>query len=249
MKNKIEGYKPENEFDKTSEKNLYWTDEKKVFFRHYEIKGADIDTFLQYDGVWAKDKKHCYMGGERIKEADVETFQALNFTYAKDKSNVWTLGGKIKDVDAETFEVCDSGKYPVGDENQKTFSPYGFGKDKNNVYHYDFSGKPNLVKNACPRTFVSFGDCVFGYDENNVYYKQNKLNGANPKTWKKLKEGYNYSKDKKIYYLNRIIKEADVETFEVAETNKSYLQYAKDKNNYYNNDRIITKEGFEKDTQ
>ena len=246
-------YKLAQEFDETVENGLYWTDGGKIYFRHYEIKGADIETFLQSHTLWAMDKNHCYLGADKIKEADIKTFQALNFTYAKDKFNVWTLGGKIKDVDAETFEVCDSGKYSLGNNLRKgkkyeSFVPYGFGKDKNNVYHYDFSGKPNIVKNALPNTFVSIGDCVYGYDENNVYYKQNTLQKANPKTWKKFKDDYFYSIDKKVYYFNRIIKEADLETFEIVEKKVELgkpFQYAKDKNNYYWNDRIITKEEFE----
>ena len=250
----MEGYKLSTEFDETIENGLYWTDGKKVYFRQYEIIGADIDSFSQYYGLWAKDKNYCYMGSGRIKDADKETFKPLNYTYTKDKLNVWTLGGKIKDADAETFEVCDSGKYSLGKQIKKgkcyeLFVPYGFGKDKNNVYHYDFSGKPNVVKNASPNTFISLEDCIFGYDENNVYYKQNKLNKANPKTWKKLKNGYFYSKDKLIYYFNRIIKDADIETFEIIEQNVELglpFQYAKDKNNYYNNDNIITKEEYEK---
>jgi hypothetical protein len=255
MRQIIEGYKLADNFDETNENGLYWTDGKKVYFRHYEIKGADIKSFLQYPGCWAIDKNHCYTVSDRIRDADKETFQPLNYTYAKDKLNVWTLGGKIKDVDAETFEVCDSGKYSLGNNIEKgkryeIFVPYGFGKDKNNVYHYDYSGKPNIVKNASPNTFVSLGDCVFGYDENNVYYKQNKLNKANPKTWKLFKTGYLYSKDKYIYYLNRIIKDADLETFEIIEQNVEFglpFQYARDKNNFYNNDNIITKEKYEED--
>jgi hypothetical protein len=195
------------------------------------------------------DKNHCYSGSYRLRGVDVKTFKVLNMTYAKDKFNVWTLIGKVEGADAETFEVCDSGKYSLRKniKNGKmyvSFVPYGFGKDKNNVYYYDTLGKPKLLKNAIPGTFVSLGDGYFGYDENTVFCKYNKLNKANPKTWKLYKIGYLYSKDKYIYYLTRIIKDADVETFEIIENIPSeelVFQYAKDKNNYYNNDNIITK--------
>ncbi|GHU07199.1 hypothetical protein FACS1894151_01170 [Spirochaetia bacterium] len=242
-------------FDEKDENATYWTDEVKVYFRHYEIKGADIETFEHYFGCWAKDKKNCYLGSNKIKDVNKETFTILNSTYAKDDFNVWTLGGKIKEVDAKTFEVCDNGKYSLGKNYKKItetegiyyelFVPYGFGKDKNNVYYYDFNGKPNIVKNALPETFVSLNDGFFGYDEKNVFCKINKLNKADPKTWKIIKSGYYYSKDKILYYFNRIIKDADPETFEVIEKIQKIglpLQLAKDKNNYYLNDRIITKE-------
>jgi hypothetical protein len=241
------------EYDNTNENTHYWSDGRKVYFRTHEIKGVDIETFEQYFCCWAKDKNYCYDGFIRIKDADVNTFQALNFTYAKDKSNVFTVGGKIKNVDARTFEICDNGKHSLGKERMdnkiyELYVPYGFGRDKNNVYYYNFNGKPKIVKNALPKTFVSLDDGCFGYDENSVFCEIWKLNKANPKTWKLIKRGYYYSKDKVVYYFNRIIKMADVETFEVIETSEELgwaMQLAKDKDNYYYTDIIITKEEFE----
>jgi hypothetical protein len=235
----------------------YWTDGEKVFFNAFEIKGMDIETFEQYPGSWGKDKNHCYCTSTRLQGVDVKSFSVLNFTYAKDNMNVWTLGGKIKDVDAKTFEVCDNGKRSLGKTHDKQtglwyelFVPYGFGKDKNNVYYYDYSGKPNIVKNASPKTFISLDDNYFGYDENSVFCGRSKLQKSDPKTWKKFKDLYYYSKDKKIiYYFNRIIKEADAETFEVLEQNIERglpKQLAKDKNNYYWNDSKKTKEEIDK---
>ena len=258
MENKIkeiimEGKKILKEHDKIYQ---YWTDGQKVYFNTFEIKGLDIETFEQYPGSWGKDKNHCYCTGTRLKEADVKSFNVLNYTYVKDNTNVWTLGGKIKDVDAKTFEVCDNGKHSLGKKcDNKTgiwyelFVPYGFGKDKNNVYYYNYRGKPNIVKNTSPKTFVSLDDNYFGYDEKNVYCGIRILQKADPKTWKKFKDLYHYSKDKKvIYYFNRIIKEADSETFEVLEKKIEQglpLQLAKDKNNYYWNDTITSKEKVE----
>ena len=156
----------------------YWTDGQKVYFNTFEIKGLDIETFVQYPGSWGKDKNHCYCTNTKLQNADVGSFKVLNFTYVKDNSNVWTLGGEIKDVNAKTFEVCDNGKHSLGKNYDKKngtwyelFVPYGFGKDTNNVYYYDYRGKPNIVKNASPKTFVSLDDSYFGYDEKNEYDK------------------------------------------------------------------------------
>jgi hypothetical protein len=251
----MEGYKLSNEYDKTNDENTrYWTDGKKVFFRDNEIKGADIESFIQYPGFvgYAKDKNNVYTGKKIFTESDKDTFEVLNYVYAKDKSNVWTMFGKIKDADAATFTVCDRGKFCIGKDNingkwNESFSPCGFGKDRNNVYYFDTQGKVKIIKNAISETFVSLDDGFFGYDEKAVFCGHNKLNKANPQTWKLYKIGYFYSKDRHIYYLNRILKDADVETFEIVETNKTYIpQYAKDKNNYYFTDLIITKEEFEK---
>ncbi|RZJ54853.1 MAG: hypothetical protein EOO44_03525 [Flavobacterium sp.] len=60
----------------------------------------------------------------------------------------------------------------------------------------------------------------------------------------------NYSRDgNNIYYFNRIIKEADAATFEIVVSPSVFetpTQFAKDKNHYYFNDEICSKENFEK---
>jgi hypothetical protein len=189
-----------------------------------------------------------------MQKADAKSFEVLNYTYVKDNFNVWTTGGKITGADANTFEVCDNGMYSLGKQwNRETgpeelydmFVSHGYAKDKNNVYYYDSDGKANIVKNACPKTFISLGDGNFGYDEKSVFFGRSKLQKADPNTWKKYKDLYYYSIDKNIiYYTNRIIKGADAQTFEVLEQ-KVVLglpaQLAKDKNNYYWNDSIEAK--------
>lgn len=242
-----------NKYDRIYE---YWTDGQKVYFNFSEIKGVDIESFQQYPGSWAKDKKNCYSSDRKLQGANIESFKVLNFTYAKDDRNVWTLAGSLKDVDAKTFEVCDNGKFSLGkDRDKKTgiwyelFVPHGFGKDKNNVYYYDFQGKPSVVKNALVKTFVSLDDGRFGYDEKNVFCGKQKLPKVDAKTWQKINDSYNYSKDKKsIYYLGRIIKDADYETFQVIEKKVERglpKQLARDKNNYYWNDSITPREKIE----
>lgn len=254
------GNKLATEFIEYDQSTNYWTDDRKVYFRIYEMKGVDIESFEQFSGCWAKDKNHCYLTSTRLQNADPKTFEILNFTYAKDKSNVWTMGGRIPEADSETFEVCDNGKRSLGPQfkwstnKQKIWYellvPYGFGKDKNNVYYYDYQGKTNIVKKAIPISFQSLGDDYFGYDEKSVFCGRAIIPKANPATWKKLHEDYYYSKDQnRIYYFNRLIKDADAETFEViivpVATGKVY-QYAKDKNFGYSNDRAISHEELEK---
>ncbi len=254
------GQKLSTVFDDHNETAQYWTDGKSVFFRRWEIKGADIDSFEQFPGSWAKDKAHCYIVGSRLQNADTATFEVLNFTYAKDRYNVWTMGGRIADADAATFEACDSGRHSLGPDydrlpdgtkkSYERFVPYGYGKDKNSVYHYDYSGKPNLVRKAIAASFHSLDDGYFGYDEKSVFCKQSALPKANPATWAKLHKDYYYSKDRdRIYYFNRPMKDADAETFEVVISPVSIglpYQYAKDRNTGYWNDRPISFEELEK---
>lgn len=240
-------------FNELEEDNIYWTDGKTIFYRTLEIKNGDIESFEHFFGVWAKDKRNCYSGATKLKDAESLTFDALNLTYAKDKENVWVLAGKITDADAETFEVCDNGKRSLGKSLvtnkeqrilQEQFVPYGFGRDKNNVYYYDFQGKGKIVNKADTETFISLDDNYFGYDANYVFCGISILPKANPKSWKKFKENYFYSKDgNNIFYFNRLIKDADAVSFEIVELptiTGTAKQYAKDKFSVYNNDRKIS---------
>ncbi|WP_343618554.1 DKNYY domain-containing protein [Flavobacterium sp.] len=256
----MKGIKPAQALNDYKENERYWSDGKLVYFRYNIIKNADLGSFEQFPGSWAKDKKYCYSLYTRLKNADVFTFEVLNYTYAKDKNNVWTLAGRIPEADPATFEVCDEGKQSQGftfvlsDQNKRekieSFLPYGFGKDQNNVYYYDFALKTKILKNAIPSSFKSLNDGYFGYDENSVFCGKSILPKANPKTWKKLEDNYFYSKDQnRIYYFNTLMKEADAASFEIVivpsifETPK---HYAKDKNFFYFSDTICSKEEFEK---
>jgi hypothetical protein len=241
----MEGYKLNN----LNENYPFWTDGERVYFLENVIKNADLDSFIVYpeDNEWAKDKKTVYFRSGSYRNADKDTFEALNYIFVKDKQNVWTVNGKIDNVDIKTFEVCDSGKIflrnaVLDGKLFKVILSTGYGKDKNNVYYYNGNDKykPKTVNGAMPATFVSIGDGYFGYDENFVYFRNKKLKNANPKTWKLFKMGCRYSNDKNIYYDNNIIKEADVETFEIINNT-----FAKDKKNYYNVETIISKEKYE----
>ena len=249
-------------FEEHDQENWYWTDGTNIFYRHYQIKGADIATFEHFYGIWAKDRKNCYSGSHRLNNSDPATFVALNLTYAKDKDNAWVLAGRIVGADAATFEACDDGKHSLGKiiksiGSQKIscemFVPYGFAKDKNNVYYYDFAGKPKVVRKADPKMFKSLNDGHFAFDDQYVFCGSCTLPKANPKTWQKLKESYYYSLDRKnIFYFNRPIKDADTNTFEIVEipgTSGNPTQLAKDKNTAYWTDRSITFEELKEETE
>jgi len=232
----------------------YWVNEGKIYYDADHIRGADFETFV-YDGEFAKDKKYCYYGPIRLRDADVATFEVLNFAFAKDKQFVYTSGGKagatrVKEADVATFEVLDDGKViswylKNGDVE---YVDEGYAKDKFNVY-YQNGFSPKVVKNADLDTFISLNDGMFGKDVNHVFAYGKILKKANIATWHKIIDiaGVNYSKDdKRIFYLNREMKEADYDTFEVIYPNCPYSphQLAKDKNHFYKNDGIETLDGL-----
>lgn len=219
----------------------YWLKGGKVMYGEDEVRGADAGSFRFYLNGFAKDHQHCYCVGARLRDGNGATFRALNFCYVTDGRLVWTLGGVVKDADAESFEVCDDGVNSL-DELRV---PYGYGKDRSRVYHYDYDGTPNWVRKATPGTFQSLNDGHFARDHQFVFYGGAPLPGAKPDTWQKV-EGY-YSKDhQRIYYLNRHIKAADYATFEVVPSGPGASLFARDQNNFYFNDEIVSAEDFTK---
>lgn len=228
---------PTSVFEILNSETFYWIKDGKIYFRNEPVKGADIESFRFYAGSFAKDKKHCYRVGRRLKNADPQTFQALNYTFFKDEKQVWVLGGKIKDADSKTFAVCDDGCFKSG----SICLPPGFGKDKEQVFYYDFDGIANWVKKANPETFTSLQDGYFGKYDKFVFFGRAVIPSANLRSWRKI--GGHFSKDdSKIFYMNRPIKTVDHATFEVVNVKIAHL--AKDKNNYYWNDNIISRDRF-----
>lgn len=221
-------------------RTLYWTRGKQVFYRSYPVRGADIETFSYYLGDFAKDSKHCYCTNSRLAGGQGATFRTLNYTYATDGISVWTLGGKIKDADAESFVVCDDG---VLYHDINTPVPYGFGKDKQRVYYYNYRGKPNWVRKASSASFVSLNDGYFGKDDSFVFCGAVTLPKAKVEHWRKI--GGHYSKDDaRVFYFNRQIRDADQESFEFVPTKRNYVQLAKDKHRFYSNDDVIDEASF-----
>lgn len=218
---------------------LYWIKNGKVLYRHYPIRGADPESFRFYVGGFGKDKKHCYCASSRLTGATPIFFRALNYTYAADDRNVWTLGGRLKDVDATSFVVCDDGAR----NTSFCIVPYGYGKDKNRVYYYDFDGVPNWVRKANPLTFVSLWDGIFGKDESFAFCGTASLPKAKVLYWKKI-GGYYSKDDTRVFYFNRRIQIADYDSFEIILARDGFTQLAKDKNNYYLNDTVIDAEQF-----
>jgi hypothetical protein len=216
----------------------YWIDNQgMVTWQSTPVRGARAASFRFYLGGFAKDEKNCYCFGRRLVGAEPKTFRALNFNYFTDGRFVWTIGGKLPDADAETFVVCDSGSYSFG---TATRLPYGYGKDTQRVYFYDFDGKPNLVRKATAKTFISLCDGHFGKDENFVFCGHATIPKAKVVHWRKI--GGNYSKDdSRVFYFNRMMGCADFESFRVipSRPTRASLNFARDKNHFYWNDKII----------
>jgi hypothetical protein len=217
-----------------NELTLYWNRDGQVLYRGHPIRGADPSSFHFYLGSFAKDRRNCYCTSSRLVGADPTSFHAMNYAFAKDQSNVWTLGGKVRDADAASFMVCDDGFYFPTPHCR---APHGFAKDNARVFYEDTHGKAKWVRKADPKTFISLNDGHFAKDENHIFFGATALPKAIVERWRKI--GGLYSSDGvHVYYCERLLRDADIETFKVISAPHD-TQLAKDKNRYYWNDSVI----------
>ena len=241
----------------TQETPCYWTDGKRIYYRYSPIEKANLETFVYFNGFFAKDDKHCYIVGRPLKGANPKTFEMLNECYATDYQSVWTSGGRFEPEDISTFEVCDEGIHRTDRDRETSWEfsdgirrvvrvefPYGYAKDNKQVYYEDYHGKIKILAKANPANFISMNDGDFAKDDTYVFYGKTPLPKANPATWRKISHFYSKD-DKRVYYQNKLIKEVDYNTFEVVllTSPEGYkLPYGKDKNQYYNSGNPLSEE-------
>lgn len=144
--------------------------------------------------------------------------------YYKDRNYVYVNDKVIEGADPNSFKFLgEYGRWGYGDGS----SSGGYAMDGKSVY-FDCDKK---ITGADPESFVRVGNLI-GKDENNVWFRDALIVGADSKTFKQIKEGGEYYEDKtNVYYVDdkvNILKVVDRPTFQVLTR-----QYAKDKNNVY----------------
>ncbi|RYJ38028.1 putative membrane protein [Flavobacterium anhuiense] len=237
--------KPGNVGTIEKDETYYSLDGKTILYNGYIIKDADFETF-EYCFSFAKDKNKCYRADSIYKDADPKTFIVLNYHFAKDKNNIYSLGGIVKNLDYQTFEILDCEYISSSDEIRN--SKLSFSSDKSGIWWMDYySYKPVLIKGTNKSTFKRIDEC-FSKDDKHIYFGGTRLPKANPLTWKRLHENTYYSQDlNRIYFTKNLLKQADVDTFEVLSIpiNTGLFSYAKDKNWGYMTGSVISHEELE----
>ena len=111
-------------------------------------------------------------------------------------------------------------------ENKKLNENYGI--EDGEVYYIN-----RKIEGADAKTFEVFEDGEYAKDKNNVYYKENVLNEADPKSFKLLtKISYGLGKDKNnLYFWENKVNNIDVKTLEIM--TDEFSIYLKDKNGVY----------------
>jgi hypothetical protein len=236
----------------------YAKDKNEAYYQIDIVNDADINSFKALNNVYAKDARDAYYMNEKIPEADAETFNVFfadkdNWAlehYAKDDKKVYYGKKEVENADSKSFVIfTDSGL-------AMRFS--AFAKDNKFLFYEDA-----LIENSDPSTF-KFLNNYYSKDNKNVYFVNNIegseclrpciIEDADPKTFQFIEfdlsnnsENTFYARDEKfIYYNNKKIENADLETFEIIRTDPKIKIYSKDKNNVYERGRI--KEGVHSDT-
>jgi len=210
--------------------NQFAKDSRHVYYNGKIVSLADTSTFHKFNDCYFVDKNRIYVNtnlgiGQVV---DIPTLKSVNGScnYLKDKNFVYNYGQIVQGANPATFS-------PVQNDNKTVSS---FSTDNNNVYVNN-----QLLPGADPKTFHSIGLGYFS-DATHVWYQEigiMLLTGVDPKT---VNTNYNcnYITDKNGAYYDyekfTKLEGSDSATFqEIPKT-----CYAKDKNQVYHLNQIIT---------
>ena len=185
-----------------------------------EIDLKTLQSFENY-AEYSKDKNNVYYDFQKIEGADIKTFEPDGYSIGKDKTGVYYKTHKINGIDVNSTEVLENEFY----------------KDKNNIYY-----RNKKLENFKPENFEVISSSLVGQNEDFYYFTEDENNNTkfillenknvDAETFEVLDE--EYTKDKNnVYYKGKILKGADVKTFDI-HYNKSDNGYKiKDKNKVY----------------
>lgn len=185
-----------------------------------EIDLKTLQSFENY-AEYSKDKNNVYYDFQKIEGADIKTFEPDGYSIGKDKTGVYYKTHKINGIDINSTEVLENEFY----------------KDKNNIYY-----RNKKLENFKPENFEVISSSLVGQNEDFYYFTEDENNNTkfillenknvDAETFEVLDE--EYTKDKNnVYYKGKILKGADVKTFDI-HYNKSDNGYKiKDKNKVY----------------
>jgi hypothetical protein len=206
------------------------------------LEGADPATFRYIfpESVnprqWARDASRYYLNHEPI-DVDVETFRFLNNQFVADGTRIFTREGGLRPVSEVTgpIEVLNAYHLRMGDrilsgglkgarildfdaiEELREISPLVL-VINGAVYA---RGEPFPVPGVDPASFEAWpGNQSFARDANAVYFifhRMVRIEEADRETFAPF-EGYgSYARDAhRIFYRDRVLTDADPETFEIA---------------------------------
>lgn len=208
----------------------YKKDNRYVYYGTDIVVGADPNTFKIIDDQFAKDKNHIYSKGRVLEDSDSSTF--ILGPIPKDKSNVYLLSTCENNQWDRCYQKVE-GADPV------TFQPFigGYYKDK---FHIFFDTK--IIPNADIETFAIHDGGKYGYsyayDENNTFVMTYDGIGVIDERCGNLDPigGYYLKCDDKVYYEDKLLVDADVNTMIPVGVTSNY---AKDSKTVYFDGEVV----------
>ena len=185
-----------------------------------EIDLKTLQSFENY-AEYSKDKNNVYYDFQKIEGADIKTFEPDGYSIGKDKTGVYYKTHKINGIDVNSTEVLENEFY----------------KDKNNIYY-----RNKKLENFKPENFEVISSSLVGQNEDFYYFTEDENNNTkfillenknvDAETFEVLDE--EYTKDKNnVYYKGKILKGADVKTFDIHYNKNDNGYKIKDKNKVY----------------
>lgn len=185
--------------------------------RIIRVNGADVDTFQALSGWFAKDKNQVYWQGRRLRYADPLSISVLNNYFAIDHSRVFGHGTTLLGANPDSFELLQGGWSRDGEN-------YFYGTRTVPVCDYESF---RIIDEFTPFRAI---------DEKCYYWQRQIVQIENFATLEILPGGYAVD-ESAVYFAERKIPEADVQSFEVK--GDRFLSIAKDNQRCFLGPRIV----------
>ncbi len=188
-----------------------WTNEYTLIEEADEETFATIEHDLNLD--LGRDKNHVFKDAEVLVSADPQTFEQVKNYFWKDKNHVFLIqfGGTeciIDLADPRSFQVIENylwsndrkhvfHKFDLLDEaNPKEFTAVNEEWGKDDQFYYWNSLRVDSLDYSSAKIVSDY----YILDEAHVYFKNELVKGANPKTFKADGVGWFGHDDKNMYY-------------------------------------------------
>ena len=206
---------------------------------------VDMASFKRKGGSWAVDRLNVYyigleaqIGKDIVPIGDYLTFRVLNHFYAADSKNVYYKNKIVEGADPKTFVPLDS-------ENN-------YGQDKNRIYYKAHATSIRSL-DALKHRNMGNGLCEAFHTDGKTVYNPELMampDGADFATLHRVERYRDWYADKnRVYYKNRILSEANPQTFKVfpihyvsedyASNNNKDFNYSHDGNRVYFRDSLM----------
>ena len=154
------------------------------------MAGADQNSFVPINRVYAKDSQNVYWEGDVVHGADPSTFVPLGWEHGRDKFKVFWHRQEIQGADPDSFKIIRD----------------SWARDKMAYYTIGYMLVDNFVtdrwvKLDCDYSTLTILSLEYAKDKNRAYYFGSPIDGADVKTFQLTRSGT--AKDRYHNYRGR----------------------------------------------